>query len=113
VWWCEYRKRWARRLRQEALKPLSTALRICKDALPEFVTETFCGLVEVPCVGVPAKVSAEAGFSVAAGAPGAGATAVPKREMPCGLPASLSATNSTAWPKPTTLGEYVTEIVQE
>jgi hypothetical protein len=48
-------------LKSEALKPLRTALRICKEALPELVTVMLCGLVKVPCVGVPGNVRVEAG----------------------------------------------------
>jgi len=78
-------------LKSEALKPLRTALRICKETLPELVTVMLCGLVKVPCVGVPGNVRVEAGFRETEGAPGAGVMDVPVRAMDWGLPAALSA----------------------
>lgn len=83
-------------LKSAALNPLRTALRICKGAPPEFVSVTVCAAVEVPCVGVPGKVTAPAGFSVTAGEGGMAATAVPASGMIWGLPAALSVTISVA-----------------
>lgn len=102
----------AEMLKSAALKPLRTALRICNEALPEFVRVRFSGAVEVPCVGVPGNVRPEAGLNVTAGAAGEGATAVPESGMAWGLPAALSVTKRMAWLAPTAPGAYVTEIVQ-
>ena len=91
-------------LKSARFEPLRTTLRICSGALPEFVTVTVCGSVEVPCAGVPGKFSADAGLRVTAGDAGAGWAAVPESAMHCGLPAALSVTKSVAWLVPTEVG---------
>ena len=94
----------AEMLKSAALKPLRTALRICKEAAPELVSVTFCGEVEVPCVGVPGNVRADVGLKVTAGAAGGGATAMPESGMACGLPVALSVMKRVAMLVPTALG---------
>jgi hypothetical protein len=86
----------AEMLKSEELKPLRTALSICKGAAPELVRVTVCGDEVMPCVDVPGKVRAEAGFRVTPGELGGGATEVPVSKMNWGLPAALSVTKRVA-----------------
>lgn len=95
----------AEMLKSVELKPLRTALMICKEAPPELVRVTVWGAEEVPCVAVAGKVRVEEGLRVTAGELGGAATAVPERGMNCGLPVALSVMKRVAWLLPVAEGE--------
>ena len=72
-----------------------------------------CGALEVPWVVVPGKVNGFAVLNVATGAGAGGATAMPEREMVCGLVGEFPVIVTMALPLPALAGEYIMESGQE
>jgi len=91
-----------------AFAPAIVMLVIVSAALPEFVSVTACGALDVPTF-CDANVRA-VGASITAGA--FAAVPVPVRGTDCGLPVALSATLTFAVRAPVAVGLNVTLIVQ-
>ena len=96
-----------------AFWPLRVTVENCSDAFPELVTLRDWARLVDPSTVVPGKLSAEAGFSVTAGAGGGAAMAVPARWICCGLPGAESVTHRVAWLDPTAEGVNVIDTAHE